>query len=177
MAEDPAGARAVVDVHATGGWYGWQILLADLGAITTLSVGGALSSHSSSFAAFSVAGGVVFYAGGPLVHVAHHSGPAAVRSVLLRLLVPIGGAALGLGVGALIYSGQPRSDCSEGCAKSVLGIMGFGAGMLGAMATDWIIAREPIGALPGSSEATASSWTPTLVLTREGAGAGIVVRF
>ncbi len=175
MAEDSVGARTPADVQPKGDWYGWQIMLADLGAITTLSVGGVLTGNSSSFAFIPITGGAAFYAGGPLVHVAHRNGQAATKSLLLRLLVPIGGAALGVGAGALFDS--RHQDCSEGCAKIFLGIAGFGAGMLGAMGTDWVTAREPMPALRIASDAAAPSWAPTLAVTRQGAGVGMMFRF
>lgn len=176
MAEDPVAARTSVDVRPKGDWYGWQIMLADLGAISTVYVGGALAVDSSSFVFIPITGGLAFYAGGPLVHVAHGNGQSATKSFLLRLLVPIGGAALGVAAGALIDA-RHHSDCSEGCARVDLGVGGFGAGMLGAMATDWITAREPMPALRIAPEATAPSWAPTLAVTHQGAGVGMMFRF
>jgi hypothetical protein len=177
MAEDSFPTQPTAEVKISRGWYGWQIMLADLGAISSLWVGGILTGNSRAFAFVPIAGGVGFYAGGPLVHAAHSNGGGAGKSLLLRFLIPVGGAALGVGIGALMDSGQRRSDCSEGCAKAFLGIAGFGAGMLGAMVTDWATAREPMRALPPASNASSTAWSPTLVVTRQSAGAGIVVRF
>ncbi len=176
-AEPSSASPPSESVKTSGEWYGWQIMLTDLGVIGALLVGGVLTGNSSAFAFIPVIGGVAFYAGGPVVHAAHRNGSGAANSLWLRILVPIGGAALGVGIGALIDAGQRRSDCGEGCGKFVLSVAGFGAGMLGAMATDWVTAREPIRAEAPRAVAAKPAWSPTLVVTQHSAGAGIVLRF
>ena len=64
-------------------WYGWQIVLADLG---TLAIAAATRQPGV---------GVGLVVTGPIAHLAHGHGGRAVGSLLLRGLLPVGGAALG----------------------------------------------------------------------------------
>lgn len=165
------------EVHATGEWYGWQIMLADLGVIGALAGGGVLSSVSRDFAFIPIIGGVGYFAGGPLVHLGHGNPGGATKSLLLRLAVPFGAAALGVGVGALASKDTRSYECPRGCAVLLSATFGFGLGMLGAMVTDWVTASEPVR--PGSRGSAASEpvWVPVLVLGSQGSGGGVVVRF
>ena len=90
--------------------------------------------------------------------------------------MPVGGLAVGAGLGALLDSGHPRhSDCN-GCAVWGLGLVGFGTGMLAAMVTDWVLAREPEKTVPRGVGLSEPSWTPVVVMAPR-PSVGLVVRF
>jgi len=65
-AEVPPPTSAVSE-PAAGDWYGWQIMVAEVGAIGLLAGGGALTSMSSSFMFLPNLGGVVYFGDGPLI--------------------------------------------------------------------------------------------------------------
>jgi hypothetical protein len=176
-AEDLRLHNTSPEVEGSRNWYGWQIMLADFGVIAALAGGAALTSNSSAFAFVPITGGVGYFGGGPLVHVAHGNGERAVKSLMVRLVAPLGGASVGWGIGNLLDSAQHhRSDCAEGCARLALGIAGFGAGMLGAMVIDWVTAREPE---PPATRSSAGEpiWAPVFVLGSRTRGAGIAIHF
>jgi hypothetical protein len=80
------------------------------------------------------------------------------------------------GVGALALSGAHRGEeCSYACGVALFGAAGFGLGMLGAMVTDWVTAREP--ARPAAAEPGGRAWAPVLVLGPRIKAAGVLVRF
>lgn len=158
----------------SGNWYGWEIMLADLGAASAMVGGGVLTGKSGAFVFIPITGGLAYYTGGPLIHLTHANG--AVGSLLRRLLLPVGGLALGAGVGALVDASQRRRDCGEGCGAFVLGLVGFGTGMLGAMVTDWVVAREPEKTVSGVVGRSEPSWTPVVVIAPR-PNVGLVVRF
>jgi hypothetical protein len=179
VAEEHSADTNSTDVTAKGAWYGWQIMLADLGVIAMLAGGGVATGSSSSFAFIPIIGGVTFYADGPLIHLGHGNSAGVRRSLLLRGLVPLGVAALGAGVGAVLAAGQRShsEECNVGCAAGITATIGFGAGMLGAMIADWATAREPVFPAQVAQQATEPLWTPMVMLTPRGGGAGVVVRF
>ncbi len=157
-----------------GTWYGWEIMLADLGAAGAMAGGGVLTGNSSAFAFIPITGGLAYYTGGPIVHLAHGGGAAG--SLVRRLLMPVGGLAVGGGLGALLDSGSRHGDCSEGCALIGLGLLGFGTGMVAAMVTDWVVAREPEKTVPRGAGLSEPSWTPVVVMAPK-PSVGLVVRF
>jgi hypothetical protein len=161
--------------RTSGEWYGWQILLSDTAAIGLLVGGGFLTGNSSSFAFVPIAGGVLYYSGGPLIHVAHFVSGAARGSFLRRLLVPLVPAAVGVGIGAAVGSSSSNADCGKGCAAFLLGAGGFGLGMLGAMGYDWVTATEP--AKPSADALGDTGWTPMLAVGGRGLGVGLAMRF
>jgi hypothetical protein len=61
-------------------------MLADVGVIGALGAGGALTSTSTGFAIIPIVGGAAYFAGGPLVHLAHSDRRGAGNSLMLRLL-------------------------------------------------------------------------------------------
>jgi hypothetical protein len=158
-------------------WYGWQIMLADLGAIGALVGGGAATAESSGWAFIPIAGGAGYFAGGPLVHLAHGNGDRAAKSLLWRILAPTIGAAFGAGLAAGLTTGKPSgSECPRACGIELAAVFGFGAGMLPAMFIDWASAREALLVTPSSADGRLS-WAPVLALGPRGKGAGVVVRF
>ena len=85
--------------------------------------------------------GVLTYVlGGPVIHGAFHHNPAAGRSLILRLLLPLGAGLIGG------YAG------GHGVGAAVGVVYGFALGGVAAMAIDWTSAREPSPAvsLPAS---------------------------
>ncbi len=150
LAVRPAEAQTQ---QADGTWYGWQIALVDVAAAGTIvawtKVVSGKSSADAEQANSLLALGVLTYAlGGPLIHALHHN-PAVGRSLLLRLLLPLGA---GL-IGAYALGGH-------GLGAAVGVFYGFALGGAAAMAIDWTSAREPSPAV----SVPASPRTITLAL-------------
>ncbi len=156
-ADESGAARA-------GASFGWEVAAVDASAIALGAVGGLLTSRTTGLAVLPALGGAAYFAGGPLVHVAHHDPRGAWGSLAWRILAPValGGAAAG--VAALATPDGPTDLCSSRtvCAAALVGAAGFGAGMMVAMVHDWATAREPA---PARSAATASSGTPRVAWT------------
>lgn len=117
-------------------WYGWQTLLVDVTAVALLSVRTPGAERDS----VPWVGLGTYVMGPPLVHLAHGSPGKAGASAAIRVLGPIGGAALGFGGGMLLGGG-------DGMGAIVLGALGFVVGgtlgYAGAVATDAaVLARE-----------------------------------
>lgn len=133
LAARPARAQAQ---PGDGEWYGWQIALVDVAAAGSIVVWTKLISGKSLADARQATpllalGGLTYLLGGPLVHGALHHNLAAGRSLMLRLLLPVG---LGLLGG---YAG------GQGVGAAAGAVSGFALGGAAAMAIDWITAREP----------------------------------
>ncbi len=168
----PADQSAVEQAPAaegTGTWYGWQVFLADAASVGTLCLGASVKSWPVV-----VTGSVGWLAGGPAVR-ALHGDPGAGWSLGRRLLLPLGGALIGFGVGALADAGgRSHSDCAEGCAALFLGVAGELAGATVAMVYDWVAAQEPAPPVPREGSRT---WAPVIVATRQMKGVGVALRF
>jgi hypothetical protein len=161
--------------------YGWQLAIADLAA-AGLVVGG-IASSSSSFArtALPVAGSAVFLGVGPVIHLAHHNGPGARHSFLMRLLLPLSGAALGAAAGTIpsthydTLSGH--ETCDRQCTLQNYAAVGAGAGAALAMALDWFSARPPPPKVMADAEEAAPAWEPVVAVGPRSAMMGLALVF
>jgi hypothetical protein len=151
MSETPSLTSAPA---SPGAHFGWQVALVDAGAIALIVGGGALTSTATGFAILPAIGGALYFAGGPLTHTLHHDQGGAWRSVLLRVGIPIASAGVTAGLSALMTSGGQSDVCyphdQRTCAALFGGLVGFGAGMIGAMVADWVTARAPEPKAPQS---------------------------
>jgi hypothetical protein len=142
VAAAPTPALASVTLDAAPAtateWYGWQPLLIDLSSIALVAAGVARGGTTSE--ATSIAGASLFTLGAPIVHLAHgHSGRAA-GSVALRTLVPAGGLATGLLLGAALSSPGTAQDPLSKVDNMFGGaLLGGGAGVLAAMIVDDVV--------------------------------------
>jgi hypothetical protein len=168
---------------APGAWYGWKIMLVDL-ASAGLIVGGSFAAQDGGAAvAIPVAGGAGYLLGGPLVHALQGEHERVPRSILLRVLVPLGAGALGAGLGALAAGNSTGDICTSAraCGAIFGGFVGVSAGMLGAMAADWWTARSrPLQSAspPGvSSTAEDRSWMPLVLVQPRTRSVMLAVRF
>jgi hypothetical protein len=135
-------------------WYGWQILLVDIASdvafVEAIRLG---NGATAPLAGLGVAG---YFAGGPIIHAAHGQSGNVGRSVAIRLLVPLGGFALGAVVGTAACGGG--GDC--GLAAAVFGILGGMGGMLVAQLVD----ATTVAFEPGTPDPPAASAQKPLVL-------------
>jgi hypothetical protein len=174
-ADDPIPASSVPPRIIAGEWYGWQIMLADLGAIGLLAGGAALTSDSSAYAFVPIVGGVAYLADAPIVYAAHGDAARIPWTLTRRILIPVALFGVGYGIGAAAINSS--EDCSKSCAGAVFGTIGAGIGMLGAMIYDWATAREPDRAASPVGVAQGIVWAPILVLGPRGQEIGVVMRF
>jgi hypothetical protein len=152
-------------------WYGWQILIADAGALgfTALALG-ASAAHSSDAAALPplavAAGSFVF--GGPVVHAVHGHWGKAGGSLALRVGLPLLGwlAGAGVGQGSCHYN-YDHEGCWVGYAA--LGLLAGGVAAM--IVDDALLGHERVTASPRSQASVA--FTPS----RDGGGLSVVGRF
>ncbi len=139
--------RLAAGEDARGPWFGWQVMLVDVGATALIAGGGALTSTSSGFAVLPILGGVTYLGGGPLVHALHDDPGGSARSIALRVGVPIATGGIFAGLAALTASSETSDICyphSERTCAAIYGAaVGIGVGMIGAMVVDWITSSEP----------------------------------
>jgi hypothetical protein len=108
--------------------YGYQTFLAD-----ALWVGGsAILARSDGGGGGGELLALGYYGGGPLVHLLHHNQAAALKSVGLRVLLPVAGAVAGL----VIASGRDDPDGFEAMGDVLIG---FAGGAVAAMVIDWTV--------------------------------------
>ncbi|MBK6533452.1 MAG: hypothetical protein IPF99_28835 [Deltaproteobacteria bacterium] len=133
-------------------WYGWQILIVDLAAITLASASLGVGSTTGYY----TAGGLQLL-GGPIVHWSHGRVGAGFGSLGLRLLVPVAAGVLG-------------------SMKGTTGLLvGASLGSLAAIVVDIAaLANEPAQARPA---ARVGAWSPTIALTPREFGLGVVGTF
>lgn len=160
-----------------GRWYGWQIMIADVGALGLIAGGIALTSNSSAFAFIPITGAVVYVADAPLIYVAHGDASRLPGSLFCRILFPLAGAGLFFGLGAIVDAANGSKGCSEGCAAIALMEIGFGIGVLVAMVYDWITAREPDRADLQTPAVRGVVWAPVVALGPTSQTVGVVLRF
>jgi hypothetical protein len=142
-------------------WYGWQIMLADLGMVAAVAAGGGTrTSWTAGAAGYSLAG--------PAVHAMHRDGRAAAGSVLRRATFPLAAAALGAGAGAVVGCGAAGSSCGVTGGAYV----GFAVGVVGAMVADWVLARDAPLASSGRI-----AWAPFLLAVGDARGVGVAGQF
>ena len=135
---------------AEGESYGNQTVLADVTS-GLLFCGAGLASNSNKdglSAGFVVAGVATYLAGGPVVHLLHGNRGGAVRSGIVRVLLPVVATFVGAGIGGLV-GGIDNGRYSDGTSKTgdqaaTGGVIGFGAGVLAAIVVDAAaFAHEP----------------------------------
>ena len=152
-------------------WYGWQTLLADVGAVTLTMVAATSAGHDDDAAALRAAliGGSAFLFGGPAIHAAHGHWQTAGISFALRLGAPLIAAGIAMGVAA-DSCGQYEYD-HEGCTIGPAAAA-FSLGALTAMILDAsVLGRDQIPARTASTPSVA--FTPL----RSGGGLSLVGRF
>jgi hypothetical protein len=135
-------------------WYGWQTLAADAASVGVLVAGSATEIVPLAFVGF---GG--YLAGPPLIHRAHKHSGRATASLLLRIGLPLAGAAVGAAV----------ADCSEDAFLCPLGemVIGYGIGAAAAVLVDASMAWDtaatahiaPPSPPPSSNRRTSISFT------------------
>jgi hypothetical protein len=135
-------------------WYGYQIMLSDALSVALLFTG-----------APGAWGGLASYAAAPpIIHVVNGQYGLAVASPLLRLALPVAGAF----IGAKMESCTPNEFlCGLGGA-----VVGLGVGALAAMIVDWSLAWAPESAAPSSpspaEQHARPARSPRLALTSAG---------
>jgi hypothetical protein len=122
--------------QADGTWYGWQIALVDVAAAGSIVawtkvISGKSLADARQATPLLASGALIYVLGGPIIHGALHHNPAAGRSLILRLLLPLGAGLLGA------YAG------GQGVGLAVGAMDGFALGAVAAMAIDWTSARDP----------------------------------
>ncbi|HEY1696386.1 MAG TPA: hypothetical protein VGG39_29685 [Polyangiaceae bacterium] len=160
-------------------WYGWETLLVDAGALTTMIAGAVAQSTAVGVT------GVTAYALGPsVVHAARGHAGASAEDVAVRVLLPIFTATVGYAVD-YTASGPCTPDqwlCFRGLAGLGLGLV---AGYVGAIVIDASVLawdRAPLApdrdpAAVQSASAARIRWAPTVGVTQRGATAGVVGAF
>ncbi len=127
-------------------WYGWQTLLADGASVSLLC--------SPYTAIVGIAGFVV---ASPVIHGVHGRAGAAVGSAALRLVMPVGGALMGLEVASKLTSPNSPNALGDvimgGLAGAFLGVLGASA--IDAALLGWEPARAP-SATKGATQAAPS---------------------
>ncbi|MEZ4365592.1 MAG: hypothetical protein R2939_04810 [Kofleriaceae bacterium] len=79
------GPRTARADDEDGDWYGWQLMITDIGAITVAAAGASTNKNPGAV----VGGAAAYVLSGPLIHLAHGEGRDALTSLLLRT-VPAG---------------------------------------------------------------------------------------
>ena len=122
-------------------WYGWQTLIADGAAAGLLG----LTILSSDGNAANVLGTLSFgtyLLGGPIVHWSHGHGWTGFGSLAARVGFPLGGALVGVLIGAAACGSSEDEFIPCPVAFGAVGLLG---GMVAAPVVDAaIIAREPV---------------------------------
>ena len=122
-------------------WYGWQTLIADGAAAGLLG----LTILSSDGNAANVLGTLSFgtyLLGGPIVHWSHGHGWTGFGSLAARVGFPLGGALVGVLIGAAACGSSEDEFIPCPVAFGAVGLL---AGMVAAPVVDaTIIAREPV---------------------------------
>jgi hypothetical protein len=105
----PQNGPIVGSSPAAPRWYGWQALAIDATAALVPYVAyrvqpsSTLAGESAPVAAINVTAPIIFLAGGPIIHAAHHQYRRMGLSLALRVLLPVIGGLIG------------QSHCAEGC--------------------------------------------------------------
>jgi hypothetical protein len=150
--------RAPENTGETSGWYGDHILLMDAIAAVVINLG-VRQEHGHLV----LVGAGTMLLGGPIMHIAHGERDNLLRSIPLRIVLPISGAALGL------YA--PES-CKWGChgLNTERIVLGLGLGMAAASIIDAAFLARPRAR---RRDARALTWTPQLGATGKNVSAGI----
>ena len=135
----PAKPAKAAKPELVGGWYGWQVLLADAEWIGLYVLASQKSNPvlEATLLGSAIAG---YTLGGPAVHAIHDEWEMAGVSLFLRVGLPLAGGYIG---------SKQGSDCSESRGFQLcfdLGpAIGFVTGMAAAMTIDAVaLAHEPV---------------------------------
>jgi hypothetical protein len=150
--------RAPENAGKASGWYGDHILLMDAIAAVVINLG-VRQEHGHLV----LVGAGTMLLGGPIMHIAHGERDALLRSIPLRIVLPISGAALGL------YAPE---YCRWGCygVNPERIVLGLGLGMAAASIIDAAFLARPRAR---SRDARALTWTPQLGAAGKNVSAGI----
>ena len=122
-------------------WYGWQTLIADGAAAGLLGLT-LLSSDGGGAELLGTASFVTYLVGGPIVHWSHGHGWTGFGSLAARVGFPLGGALVGVLIGAAACGSSEDEFIPCPVAFGAVGLLG---GMVAAPVVDAaIIAREPV---------------------------------
>ncbi|HEY6458526.1 MAG TPA: hypothetical protein VIY73_00195 [Polyangiaceae bacterium] len=160
-------------------WYGWETLLVDAGALTTMIAGAVAQSTAVGVT------GVTAYALGPsVVHAARGRGEAALVDASVRVLLPVFSATVGYAID--VGTSPPCAPDEILCLRGLGGLAaGLVVGYVGAVIIDASVLawdrvplspdRAPAAEQPAS--AARIRWAPTVGITQQGATAGVVGAF
>jgi len=160
-----------VAVRSHRRWYGWQVLLVDLGALAFSAAALAADSRALVYTA-----GAVQFFGPPIVHWTHGRVGAGFGSMGMRLALPLLGAFVGYGttectVRYSSYGYASGEDCSD---QSTALVIGLAAGQIIASVLD-------IAALSYETDSVATArraprgpqWSASIVPTPHGLQLGV----
>jgi hypothetical protein len=164
---------AAAEEAPTGGWYGYQTLLAD-GVAAVLA--GRAASTAPTEARNATPTLAVYVLGAPSVHLIHGHPARALEDAGLRAAAPALGAAAGIlvggGVGLVTAQVNPRENTAP-FAYAVYGAAaGLGAGLLASVTVDAIFAKDP----PRTPDRSANAMPvvrPDVVLDPRNPGIGV----
>lgn len=151
----PPAAPATVPVTAPvqRRWYGWELILGDLGAVAvTVAVGVPTRDAGAGLAS----GAVTYVLSGPAIHIANGNGLGAGLSLFMRAGLPV--------VGGLV--GSATCGCSNEYLEPFFAVViGGSLGILTASVIDAaVLGWKPAETAPAMPVAPATSmltWTPT----------------
>jgi hypothetical protein len=129
-------------------WYGYQTFLSDAASTALFMLGpqGTILCCTDR-PGLMVLGAAGYLLGAPLVHLIGHDQPGtALKSLGLRVALPIGGAIAGALIGGIADSGTTHSQDWDGPPGWFIGgAVGFVLGIPLAMIIDWsVLSREPV---------------------------------
>jgi hypothetical protein len=163
---DPAAGLPPPPEQRALRWYGYQTLALD-------GVAGLLFAGASKAPVLFAPGYLVFLAGGPAVHAAHHRDGALVADVVLRLAVPVAAGFVGM---STAHCATQSSTLGDALYEALCPMAGFGVGAeIGMLATS-VFDAIVLGweSRPVHVEARAHpAWSPTLAMGAHDVAAGV----
>lgn len=124
-------------------WYGWQFLVADVGIVVATAATAASVGGDGSGAVVLIGAGALVLSG-PVVHSSNGRPDLAGRSLVLRPLLPVAGAAAGL----LLASRTVDEPGDDGYGALFSGFVGFTAGLAVAEIIDMASGWEELRVVP-----------------------------
>ena len=156
-------------------WYGWQTLATDAGSIAFAAATAAHGAADTPSTVLGITSAAFYFAGGPLVHLAHGRGKEALSDFLLRAGIPLGAGLLGAAIVGGSSSRSASDDCGS-CSAMVGFLLGAGLGGIGASALDAaVLAREPVA--PARLQLSPAVGTMTSRDGEKHAAYGVAMRF
>ena len=157
-------------------WYGWQVLLVDLGALALSSA--ALGSGSTALTY--VAGGIQLFVP-PIVHWSHGRVGAGFSSMGIRLAFPLMGTLAAYSATNCTFTnvGNPSLPVREDCSPRVTAmVIGLGIGQIIASIVD-IASLSYESTSPPAAQRTprGPQWSASIVPTAHGLEMGVVGSF